>query len=130
MAGLGAALLLLSPPSRAATVGAQWANQDTNGDPYVPNTGTNAAGFYNTMGAFGHTRKFLAGNSNFWTGDTVDPNVSGSWDQSFADNVNIYFFSTHGGSYPSAFLMSPGRDNTVNGVTGHFSWTNKDGKQW
>lgn len=126
----GAGLFLMCRTGRCGTMGAEWANWDTNGDPFLPNTGSNASDFYFTMSAFGHAGKFLSGNGNFWKGDTVDPNVTGSWDQSYADNANVYFFSTHGGSNANAFVMSAGFDNVVDGDAGHLSWTNSGGHQW
>jgi len=127
---LFAGLVLTLQPARSATVGAEWANWDTNGDPYLPNAGSNAADFFNVMGSFGHYRKFLSGNSAFWKGDLVDPIVTGAWDTYYADNVNVYFFSTHGGSNATAFMMSAGHDNTVDGDSGHISYTNNGIHQW
>jgi len=127
---LGAALLLTGGAARSATVGAQWATWDTNGDPKLPNAYGNARDFYNVMGFFGHTKKFLAGDSNFWTGDLADPQVSGSWDSSFSDNVNIYLFETHGASDAAAYYYSPGHDNTVNGVNTSIGGTRINGTQW
>lgn len=127
---LAAALAVTRAPALAATVGAEYANQDTNGDPYLPNTGSNASDFVNVMSAFGHANLLLAGNSNFWTGDPVAPPISGAWNPTYADSVNIYFFSTHGGSNASAFFMSPGHDNTVDGVTSHTSYTTLGGHNW
>lgn len=131
-AALGAALLLTQAAALAATVGAQYVTQDTAGNSFVPNTETNAKGFANTMAAFGHTKKFATGNSNFWTGDLVDPVVTGSWDQSFADNVNIYFVSGHGFSQPNHFAIGVGRNNTVDGILGNYSYTRHPttGNQW
>lgn len=130
LALFSASILAFHTPLLAATVGAEYANQDTNGDPYLPNTGSNASGFVSTMAAFGHSAKFLNGNSGFWTGDPVAPPISGAWNPEFADSVNIYFFSTHGGSNSSAFYMSPGYDNTVDGVTSHTSYTSLNGHNW
>lgn len=127
---LGAVLLLPIGAARAATVGAQWATYDTNGDPKLPNAYSNVRDFYNVMGAFGHTKKFLAGDSNFWTGDLADPIVSGSWDSSFSDNANIYIFETHGASDSAAYYYSPGHDNTVNGVSSSIGGTRINGAQW
>jgi hypothetical protein len=127
---LGAALLAPAGLARAATVGAEWATWDTNGDPKLPNAYGNARDFYNVMGWFGHTKKFLAGDSNFWTGDLVDPIVSGSWDSSYADNANIYLFETHGASDSAAYYYSPGHNNVVNGITTSIAGTKISGVQW
>lgn len=127
---LGAALLVPAGRTRAATVGAEWATWDTNGDPKLPNAYGNARDFYNVMGSFGHTKKFLSGDSNFWTGDLADPQVSGAWDPYFADNVNVYLFETHGASDATAYYYSPGHNNAVNGVTTSIAGTNIGGTQW
>lgn len=124
--------LLITVPSGAfaATFGAEYCQTDACGNATISNTKPDASGFVNTMQAFGHTRKYFFGNASFWPEDMVDPSVSGGKDHLYGDNANITFFSTHGSSNATRFLMTTGATHTIDGVNTCRSITNNGGRQW
>lgn len=129
----GAAILCAAlPTARAATVGAEYAQSNACGWATIPNTKPDADGFMAWMQAFGHTRAFYYGNTNFWPNDTVDASVSGGLDNWYGDNANITYFATHGGSSASNFVMATGVTHTIDGVSTCTSdiVNPNNGKQW
>lgn len=124
--------LAAMPLARAATVAAEYCQDDACGNAIINNTKPDAEGFVSWMQAFGHTKKFLYGNGNFWSADNVDSSVSGGLDSLYGDNANIVFYSTHGGSSAANFRMTTGRTMTIDGLSTCKSYTDNPntGKQW
>jgi hypothetical protein len=84
------------------------------------------------MTVFGHTRRYLYGNGNFWPNDEVDSSVSGGLDSFYGDNANITFYATHGGSNANYFEMATGKVATIDGRSTCTSITDNPStlKQW
>jgi len=132
---LAAALLvpaLIAPRALAVTFGAEYAQDDACGNAVINNTKPDAEGFVSWMQAFGHSRKYFYGNSNFWPTDEVDSSVSGGLDSYYGDNANVTFYATHGSSNSSRFLMTTGATKTIDGVSTCRSYTDNpnNNKQW
>jgi hypothetical protein len=122
-------LLTLPACGLAVTVGAEYCQTDACGDATISNTKPDASGFISMMQAFGHSKKFLYGNTNFWPEDEVDCSVSGGKDCLYGDTANITFFSTHGGSDATRFRMTTGVTHVVDGISTCKSYTS-NGNQW
>lgn len=123
-------LLALPVSGLAATVGAEYCQTDACGDATISNTKPDASGFITMMQAFGHTRKFLYGNTSFWPEDEVDCSVAGGKDCLYGDTANITFFSTHGGSEATRFRMTTGATHTYGGISTCKSYTSSSGAQF
>ncbi|HEY3414945.1 MAG TPA: DUF6345 domain-containing protein [Armatimonadota bacterium] len=123
-------LLTLPVSGLAATVGAEYCQTDACGNATISNTKPDASGFIGMMQVFGHTKRFLYGNSDFWPDDEVDCSVPGGKDCLYGDTANITFFSTHGGSDATRFRMTTGATHTVGGISTCRSYTSDGGVQW
>lgn len=126
------ALAIGLPGATAATVAAEYSQTNACGWATIPNTKPDAEGFISWMTAYGHTRKYLYGNTNFWPDDVVDHSVSGGLDNLYGDNANITFYSSHGGSNANYFEMATGAVHTIDGVSTCTSNTDNPNtlKQW
>lgn len=124
----------LIPPisGHAATVGAEYANTDACGNATLPNADNNANDFVSVMQSFGHTRRFVYGNSLFWPEDLVDNSVPSGLDDWIGDRPNILFLESHGGSSSARFRITTGVTHTVDGVSTCRSYTSNPntGTQW
>jgi hypothetical protein len=122
--------LLIPTGARAGTVGGEYANQDACGNAYLPSAGTNVGGFVAMMQAFGHTRKFLYGNSSYWPDDLVTCSLTGGKDCLYGDTVNHLYLSSHGGSDATRFRITTGATRTVDGISTCRAWTSNGANQW
>jgi hypothetical protein len=100
-------------PGRAATVAAEYTQTNACGWATINNTKPDAQGFIAWMTAYGHSKKYLYGNGNFWPNDAVDSSVPGGLDSGYGDNANVTFYSTHGGSSTNNFVMATGQVHTI-----------------
>lgn len=118
--------------ARAATVGAEYCQDDACGNAVIYNTKPDAKGFVSMMQLFGHSKVFLWGNSDFYPEDNVDRSVPPGLDALYGDNANMTYFSTHGGSSTARFLMTTGVNHIVDGLNTCRSYTSHPttGKQW
>jgi hypothetical protein len=87
------------------TIGVEWVNlyHGRPGLADLSNNDENARGFYNTLSG---TRQFDYGNDSAWDRDFEEQGVGSppqGTDQLYADNVDIVFFSGHGGAYSFHF---------------------------
>jgi hypothetical protein len=116
----------------AATVGAEYCQNDACGNAFIGNTKPDATGFISMMQTYGHSRVFFWGNTNFYPEDNVDVTVPSGLDAWFGDKANITFYSTHGGSSMARFLMTTGVTHVVDGMSTCKSYTSNPttGKQW
>ncbi|HEY3414946.1 MAG TPA: DUF6345 domain-containing protein [Armatimonadota bacterium] len=122
--------LLLPAGSRAGTVGGEYANQDACGNAYLPAAGDNVGGFVSMMQVFGHTRRFLYGNSSYWPDDLVMCSVPGGKDCLYGDTVNHLYLSSHGGSDATRFRITTGATRIVDGISTCRAWTSNGSTQW
>jgi hypothetical protein len=129
---IAATLAAYCLPASAATYGAEYCQKDACGNGTINNTKPDAEGFASMMSFFGHTRRFLWANGDFWPNDNVDNSVSGGLDAYYGDNANITFFSTHGGSNAARFVMTTGKYKVIDGLNTCGSYTSNPntGTQW
>lgn len=93
------------------TIGIEWVNKYHGRAADLSNNDDNAKGFYNTLDGI---QQFNYGDDNAWDQDFEESGVgspTAGTDQTYADNVDICFFSGHGG--PSGALF--GIDNRDDG---------------
>ena len=93
------------------TIGIEWVNKYHGRASDLKNNDDNARGFYNRLSG---VRQFDYGNDNAWDQDFEASGVgspSTGTDTTYADNVDIIFFSGHGG--PSGAMF--GVDNRDSG---------------
>ncbi|HEY3267810.1 MAG TPA: DUF6345 domain-containing protein [Armatimonadota bacterium] len=131
-ATLGLTALFFPSPAQAGTVGGEYTLTDACGNPTLPNAGNNVSGFVNTMQVFGHTRRFVYGNSAYWPDDLIDCSVSGGKDCYYGDTVNYLYVSSHGGSDATRFRITTGVTHTIDGQSTCRAWTSNPstGTQW
>lgn len=131
---IGMAVLALTVPyARAATVGVQYVQSDACGNGTINNTKPDAQGYASWMSFFGHTRKFLLGNSGVWPNDAVNqPSISNGMDSWYADDVNMFYIATHGSSNPTRFFYTAGSTRNIDGISTCLSptFSTSTNKQW
>jgi hypothetical protein len=129
---LGIVLGMMGGAASATTVGAEYANNDACGNDTLPNADNNAGDFYNVMGVFGYSKKFLYGNALYWPDDITSSTVSGGKDNLYGDNTNILFLESHGGSDSARFRITTGATRTIDGTSTCRAWTSNPstGNQW
>lgn len=82
------------------SVGVEWAQRFHPGacnQTDLSWTADQAQGFYNHMGANGHTQIFNWGDDNAWETDFTHPAFGGD-SLNWSDNVDFCFFDSHGGN--------------------------------
>ena len=90
----------------------------------LSNTKRQAEGFYNTLSA---TRRFAWGDDLAWDQDSEQRNVgspSAGTDETWADNVDMVFFSGHGS--PSSFLFGVSTTDDARARPTDIHWGDRD----
>jgi hypothetical protein len=111
-------------------IGGEYANNDACGNPQLPDADNDVHGFIDIMKAYGHTSKFVWGNTSFWPEDLVDCSVSGGIDCSYGDNVTAIYLHSHGGSTTEAFRITTGTNHKIDNSNTCRSYTYFNNKQW
>ncbi len=111
-------------------MGGEYTNDDACGNPHLSAADDDVHGFINVMKAFGHTRKFVWGNTLFWPEDLVDCSVTGGIDCNWGDKVTAMYLHSHGGSTPEAFRITTGVFHEIDGINTCRSYTYRNNKQW
>jgi len=91
---------------KMGTIGIEWVNKYHGRGKDLKNNDNNAQGFYNTLQG---VRQFEYGNDLAWDQDFEESGVgapSAGTDTIFADNVDIVYFSGHGGPSGPSFGIS------------------------